>query len=332
MVSGAPAATSARRGFARESEGASDFRHESLLYSGDAQYIEGTVPAISRALARERPVLVAVSPARISLLREALGAQAAHVSFADIHALGRNPARLISAWHDFLEEHSAAGEAALGIGEPIWPGRTPSQIDECERYERLLDLAFAGGRPWRLLCPYDRDRLDERVIEGARHNHPVTPVNGAGEGGVIYGVHDWLAQAFSGELPEPSVPAHQMDFNREQLTAVRMLVAAGARDALLADVRVQQLVLAVNELASNSVRYGGGAGSVRLWREPGSLVCEVRDGGHIQAPLAGRRKPKPDQPTGRGLWLVNQLCDFVQIRSDHAGTVVRVHMGLNADC
>ena len=28
---------------------------------------------------------------------------------------------------------------------------------------------------------------------------------------------------------------------------------------------------------------------------------------------------------GRGVWLANQLCDLVQIRSGAAGTVVRLH-------
>jgi hypothetical protein len=40
----------------------------------------------------------------------------------------------------------------------------------------------------------------------------------------------------------------------------------------------------------------------------------------------GRTPPSPDQRAGRGLWLANQLCDLVQIRSTEAGTVVRLHM------
>ena len=32
------------------------------------------------------------------------------------------------------------------------------------------------------------------------------------------------------------------------------------------------------------------------------------------------------QPGGYGLWLANQLCDLVQIRSLPAGTAVRLHM------
>jgi anti-sigma regulatory factor (Ser/Thr protein kinase) len=90
--------------------------------------------------------------------------------------------------------------------------------------------------------------------------------------------------------------------------------------------RVDDLVLAVNELASNSIHHGGGHGMMRMWREGDALLCEVSDGGRISEPLVGRVHPRPDQWSGRGLWLANQLCDLVQIRSSDAGSVVRLHM------
>jgi len=84
-------------------------------------------------------------------------------------------------------------------------------------------------------------------------------------------------------------------------------------------------VLAVNELATNSIRYGGGRGEMLLWREGQTLLCEIRDEGHITDPLVGRSRPAPEANNGRGLWLANQLCDLVQIRSSPAGSRVRVH-------
>jgi anti-sigma regulatory factor (Ser/Thr protein kinase) len=57
-------------------------------------------------------------------------------------------------------------------------------------------------------------------------------------------------------------------------------------------------------------------------------LCEVRDRGRIVEPLVGRLPPPLDRHGGRGLWLVNHLCDLVQIRSTEAGSVVRVHMRL----
>ena len=85
-------------------------------------------------------------------------------------------------------------------------------------------------------------------------------------------------------------------------------------------------MLCADELAANSLLHGGGRGELRVWRDGAALVCEVSDTGTIDDPLAGRRVPSLDRVGGRGLWLANQLCDLVQLRSGPAGTVVRLHV------
>jgi Histidine kinase-like ATPase domain len=65
-----------------------------------------------------------------------------------------------------------------------------------------------------------------------------------------------------------------------------------------------------------------------VWSHPGSVVCQVEDGGHIVDPLAGRRLPRPHVAGGLGLWTVNQLCDLVEVRTSAEGTTVRVHASL----
>jgi anti-sigma regulatory factor (Ser/Thr protein kinase) len=87
-----------------------------------------------------------------------------------------------------------------------------------------------------------------------------------------------------------------------------------------------ELVLAANEIASNSIEHGGGSGVLRLWGEHDRVVCEVRDGGRLDDPLADRRLPAHDGPRGRGLWIANHVCDLVQVRSTPEGTLVRLHM------
>jgi anti-sigma regulatory factor (Ser/Thr protein kinase) len=82
---------------------------------------------------------------------------------------------------------------------------------------------------------------------------------------------------------------------------------------------------AVNEVATNSVRHGGGTGSLRIWQEHAALVCEIRDSGRFSDPLADRQRPSLVHSAPRGLWLANQLCDLVQIRNFADGTVIRLH-------
>lgn len=122
--------------------------------------------------------------------------------------------------------------------------------------------------------------------------------------------------------------AVEMRFTARELRDVRRSVSSYAEGSL-GKGRTDDLVLAVNELATNSVRHGGGVGTLRIWAEPGVLVCEIQDAGHIADPDACLTPPTPDQPSGRGLWVVNRLADLVQIDSSPTGTVVRVHMRLD---
>jgi anti-sigma regulatory factor (Ser/Thr protein kinase) len=74
--------------------------------------------------------------------------------------------------------------------------------------------------------------------------------------------------------------------------------------------------------------HAEGRGTVKVWQEEGALVCEVSDDGRLVDPLLGRRRASPEELGGRGLWLVNHLCDLVQMRSHASGTVVRVRLAI----
>ena len=122
-----------------------------------------------------------------------------------------------------------------------------------------------------------------------------------------------------------------MNFDIDHLGTLRSAVATVAADASLEAERAADLVLAVNELATNSICHGGGQGTLRMWREDSTLLCEVRDRGHIPEGVFQHdaERPDPDAMSGRGLWLVDQLCDAVQIASSpDTGSAVRVHMSL----
>jgi anti-sigma regulatory factor (Ser/Thr protein kinase) len=301
--------------------GESGFQHEALIYGDEDAFLSGTVPFLREALEAGVPALVAVGPQNTALLQGELGRDAEAIHFAAMQELGRNPARIIPFWRRFVDEN--AGRPVRGIGEPVWPGRRADEIDECQRHESLLNVAFAPAPAWSLLCPYDGRALADEVLDAVAASHLTVAEAGdrrPGEG------HAAEADHFAGELTPHPAAAVVLEFDVGTLATVRRLVEGGAERAGLGFPEATDMVLAASELAANSIVHGGGSGTLRIWRERGRLVVEVEDRGLIEQPLVGRMRPVPDQPGGRGLWLANQLCDLVQIRSGTPGTTVRLHM------
>lgn len=307
---------------------AGGFRHDALFYAGTAEFVDRTAAFIDDSVASLEPILVVVSAAKIEQLRDRLGGDPDGVRFADMAHVGQNPARIIPAWREFVAEQAPSGRRFRGIGEPIWAARTASELIECERHEALLNLAFADAPAWWLACPYDTESLAPAVLEEARRNHPHLVDGDRRRESHTYRGLDSVAQPFDEPLPEPSRATVGYAFGPDAapLSAVRLQVGESAAAFGLDAARSADLVLIVNEIATNSLRHGGGSGVLRIWEEGSSLICEVSDTGRIEDPLVGRRKPSPDLGSGFGLWLANQLCDLVQIRTFSTGSVVRLHV------
>jgi anti-sigma regulatory factor (Ser/Thr protein kinase) len=306
---------------------AAAFRHEALLYAGADEFISGTTSFIRQGVAGGEPVLVVVDAPKIRLLREALGADADAVHFADMAVVGANPARIIPAWHEFVDAQQAKSTRFRGIGEPISTARTADELVECQRHEELLNLAFARSGDWWLLCPYDVSALPPDVIDEAHRSHPFVMQGGMHRHSDGYRGLEAIAAPHDAALsPAPDVLL-EIPLDLSRLVELRGAVTDAACAAGLEESRIEDLTYAVNEVATNCVAHGG-AGVARLWIEPTAVVCEVRDHGHIREPLIGRMRPAIDAQGGRGVWLANQLCDLVQVRSSPAGTVVRLSMAL----
>jgi anti-sigma regulatory factor (Ser/Thr protein kinase) len=302
----------------------SGYRHEALLWRGIDEFLDAAVPFVFDGVVAQQPVMVAVVEPRLALLRDALGDRAEEVHFVDMTVLGRNPARIIAAWRDFVADQGDEPPAMRGIGEPIWAGRRPAELQECQLHEALLNQAIEPEVPLWLLCPYDGEALDSAVLGESWRSHP------AGHGSqwvdsASYGGRDHVAELFQAALPEPDGPATRVTFDRRELGSLRGVVAHLAASCDVPPRAAADLVLAVHEIASNSVIHGGGGGVLRWWSTLDAVVVEVRDLGRITDPMVGRIPPSPSGAGGRGVWLANQLCDLVQVRSGEWGTCVRIH-------
>jgi anti-sigma regulatory factor (Ser/Thr protein kinase) len=302
----------------------SGLRHEALLYEGDGQFGAGVARFVRDGLGRGEPVLLAVPAERHPVVRRALGKAHRHVRLRDMSELGRNPGRILSAIGDWVGEHGA--RRTRFVGEPIWPGRTGDEILEATQHEALINLALADA-PITVLCPYDACGLAPGVLVDAERTHPTVVRDGTHRISAAYDAAAALAatgQPLS--VPATARASESLAYGFGDLHSVRMLVQAHGEREGLAPHRVEDLVLAASEAAANSVRHGGGRGTVSIWRDDGRVVCEFADDGRMDDPMTGRRRPPREHDHGRGVWLIHQLCDLVQVRSGPQGTSVRVHM------
>src|ERR1700681_3036652 len=142
--------------------------------------------------------------------------------------VGANPARIISAWQDFVNRHQGATRLR-GIGEPIWKERTPDELIECQRHESLLNVAFGHGQPWWLLCPYDTEKLDEAVIDEARRSHEFVTERSTAKASDVFRGLQASGAPFDVPLPEPGTALDEMAFGPSDLAAMRALVSRHAR-------------------------------------------------------------------------------------------------------
>lgn len=295
--------------------------HQALFYSGEREYLDGVMRFITPALKASEPVAAALPPDRGELLRRALGGSSPAVEILDGREIGRNPARIISAVERLLAQHK--GSTLHYVAEPVWPGRSSEEIQEAAKHEALINLAWPGA-PVRLLCPYDTVHLPPEVLADAERTHPLVIERGQPRPSAAY-TGGALPQRSDQPLPPVPTEALEFGFTVDELHGARVVVDEAASATSLSRTRVEDLMLAVSELATNAIRHGHGRGVLRIWRRPDRIICQVEDGGHIRDPLAGRHLPSPHAAGGIGLWAVNQLCDLVEVRSNERGTKVRIH-------
>lgn len=300
------------------------FRHLALLYGGRPGYAPALRGFMRDSLARGESLLVAVPGGNADLLRADLGAESQRVTWMDMTTLGRNPARIIPAVLAFAAQHQ--GRQVTCVSEPVWPGRSAAERQEAARHEALVNLAFREI-PATILCPYDATALSRSVIADAEATHPAVLSAGEEQASVSYREPAAPPAHCDRMLAPPPARSGELQYDSD-LRPVRSFVASAAQQAGLSASRAADLVLAISELAANTLRHTGNGGTLHVWRSAGALICQIRDTGQIMDPLAGRRSQPVDGAGGKGLWLVNQVCDLVQTRTRQGSTTIRLHMRL----
>jgi anti-sigma regulatory factor (Ser/Thr protein kinase) len=298
-------------------------RHEAACYTAEAECVSLVLAFLQRGLEDGQPSLVAVSPPVAELLLPAVGDTSSLVEIATITEFGRNPGRMIGALWDYLGRTD--GRRVQCVQEPLWAGRSEAELTEVLRHEALVNLAFPG-KPMSLLCVYQQRLLTSSDLSPIELTHPMLRTGDGVRPSDSYLGAGVLPPDCELPLQPPPAAVQPLSFD-DDLRQVRRLAAAEAEAAGLTASRAADLVLAVSEVAANTLRHSGGQGEFLAWHTADEVICEIRDGGTLTDPLVGRRRPDQLGP-GHGLWVVNQVCDLVELRTSPAQTIVRMHLSV----
>jgi anti-sigma regulatory factor (Ser/Thr protein kinase) len=302
------------------------FVHAALWYRTPAEFTAGVLPYVEAAAAAREPVMVASQGRNLQLLRAQMDGLGERVTFADLASIGGNPGRLLGWMRQITEQHR--GQPVRYVHEAVWPSRRPEEVGEVIRHEALINQVVGS---WRVsvLCPYNL-ALGPDVITSAERTHPTLISDGHRQASVLYDPQLLVPAECDRPLADPPPDAAVLAY-RDDLARVRAFTATHAHQAGLPDRRVRDLVIAVAELAANTLVHTSSAGTLSIWATMSEVVCQVHDSGCLEDPLIGRLRPDPaDLGGGRGLWVANQLCDLVEIRTGRDGTQIRLHMRLPA--
>jgi len=122
------------------------FCHHGLLYEGENEYLEFALDFLREGVRHGDQVLVLADPLHLPALRDALGPSGSGVRLTDTGPFGRNPARVLPVWQDFVDSLGPE-DRARGLAEPVSATGHPSHSAERAIHESLLNLALPTVAP-----------------------------------------------------------------------------------------------------------------------------------------------------------------------------------------
>jgi transcriptional regulator with XRE-family HTH domain len=153
--------------------------HSAFPYRSDDQFRATAGPFLAEGIERSEALLAVTTAPNIELLHEHLGKDARRVEFVEASDFYGTPVAALEGYRAFSEASVKAGAAWVRVvGEPVWPGRSESEIRLWTRYESLFNLLFAAS-PLTVICPYDERSVAPEIVKQARLTHPHT----IGDGG-----------------------------------------------------------------------------------------------------------------------------------------------------
>jgi hypothetical protein len=315
------------------SGGGTAFEHAVCIYDDDSQFLQTAVPFLADGLALGEPVLAVTTAANLELLGQELGERSTNVDYAESTFFGRRPTGRVAAFYRYWKNGKGSGPSGRVriLAEPVWAGRSAREITAWTRMEAALNVTLASTGI-SMICPYDARTTDAHILADALRTHPAR----------VAGSHRSLSPQYTDPaafarscdarpLAEPPEDAETFGFDGDLRGLRRFIVGSAGAHGVTGD-RADMLVLAVSEVGAYLKSRWPASATVQTWEQPGAIVCDFRQpGARISDPFLGLRPAELVPGDGDGLWLANQICDWMDIRSDAAGSTIQLQIPSSHD-
>jgi len=313
------------------------FAHTAVPHCSTGELVGELAPLVRGWLSRRDRVFVNLAAERVQALRAALGEDADRVRWSDTHRWVPHPARRLRALQELVDGEMRHGSGQIRVvGECAFAADQPALVAEWERFDAVLNEALVDA-PVTLVCAYDVTAAPDGVMERVPCTHPLLGVDPV----VPSERYGHCREVLSPRGPlEPPPPSAGCERGRVTPARARALLrdvlgdaahGAGADAAAAGPRAVDDLSVVATELVTNAWQAGAHTVDVWCWHESGEMGVQVDDDGPgLRDPLAGYRRPPSTTVGGRGLWIVRQLSDLVEMACSEKGTSVRARVFLPA--
>ena len=307
------------------------FAHVAALYASDEQLRDLLLPYLDEGLRRGENIFAVVSDNARRVLQDALGDAADRVQWGGGSVSYDHLGQMFEGFAGYLAQQYRAGVPTRLIGE-FDSDSSPDRVSQYLRYEAMANEVYAPyGYP--VVCLWDQRRYPTGVLAQVRAVHPQLLNTNAPITNAEYRTPvDYLTgeQRLPAETPpDPDLVMHL--HSADDLGVLRRRLRSWGATCGLDEQDVDDIVIAVDEIATNALEHGQPPARVRGWTDSEALIIQVADQGRTSIPATtGYHRPGTDALRGRGVWIARQLADVLTTHTGPTGTAVTMRFARSA--
>ncbi|MBA2472084.1 MAG: hypothetical protein DLM61_10365 [Pseudonocardiales bacterium] len=308
-----------------------EFAHVAVLYASDEQLCDLLLPYLDEGLRRQENILAVISQAARRVLHDALGDAADRVQWGSAGVSYDRLGQMFEGFTGYLAQQFRAGVPTRVIGE-FDSNSSPDRVSQYLRYESMANEIYAPyGYP--VVCLWDQRRYPPDVLDHVRAVHPqLLDTSGPITNAEYHMPIDYLTR----ERSSPAAAPVDLDLvvhlgSADDLGVLRRRLRSWGATCGLAEPDTDDIVIAVDEIATNALEHGQPPACVRGWTTPDALFVQVDDQGRTCIPVTtGYHRPSTDARRGRGIWIARHLADVLTTHTGHTGTTVAMRFARSA--